>query len=65
MSMFSASINFRLVCFVYPASVSCVSHSIDICTVAIKNIRHMHAVTSNQIADVVHFNDNTPYGTLH
>ena len=44
--------------FVYPASLSCVSHSIDICTVAIKNIRNMHAVSTNQIADIFHFNDN-------
>ena len=34
-----------------------VSHSIDICTVAIKNIRNMHAVSTNQIADILHFND--------
>ena len=35
-----------------------VSHSIDICTVAIKHIRNVHAVSANQIADVLHFNDN-------
>ena len=28
-----------------------------ICTVAIKNIRNMHAVSTNQIADILHFND--------
>ena len=27
---------YKFKCFVYPASLSCVSHSIDICTVAIK-----------------------------
>ena len=40
----------------YPASRSYVSHSIDIFTVAIKNIRNMHAVSTNQIADIFHFN---------
>ena len=40
----------------YPASLSYVSHSIDIFTVAIKNIRNMHAVSTNQIADIFHFN---------
>ena len=41
----------------YLAQLSGVSHSIDICTVAIKNIRNMHAVSTNQIADILHFND--------
>ena len=45
-------------CFVCPASISCVSHSIHTCTVAIKSIRNMHAVSTNQIADILHFNDN-------
>ena len=27
--------------------------------VAIKNIRDMHAVSTNQIADILHFNDKT------
>ena len=44
--------------FVYPASLSCVSHSIDICTVAITNIKNMYAVPTNQITDILHFNDN-------
>ena len=35
----------------YLASLSRVSHSIDICTVAIKNIRHMHGVSTNQVVD--------------
>ena len=30
----------------------------DIFTVAIKSIRNMHVVSSNQIADILHFNDN-------
>ena len=37
---------------------SCVSDSIDIWTVAVKNIRNMHAVLTNQITDILHFNDN-------
>ena len=49
---------YKFKCLVHPASLSCVSHSIDICTVAIKNIRNMHAVSTNQIADILHFNDN-------
>ena len=43
------------------ASLSCASHSIDICTVAIKNIRNVHAVSTNQIADILHFNDKKLY----
>ena len=35
-----------------------VSHSIDIFTVAIKHIRNVYAVSANQIADVLDFNDN-------
>ena len=44
--------------YVCPASLSCISHSIDIWTVAIKNIRNIHAVSINQIADILHFKDN-------
>ena len=36
-------------------------HSIDICTVVIKNIKNIHAVSTNQIADILHYNDNTKY----
>ena len=36
---------------------SCVSHSINICTVVIKNINNMHAVSTNQIADILRYND--------
>ena len=43
---------------IYNAFLSCISHSIDTCTVAIKNIRNMHAVSINQIADILHFNNN-------
>ena len=32
-------------CFVYPVLLSCVSHSIDICTVPNKSIRNMHTVS--------------------
>ena len=52
---------YKLKCFVYPASLSCVSHSIYICTVAIKNIRNMHTVSASQVADILHFNDKPPY----
>ena len=38
--------------FVYLASFSCASQSIDIDSVVIKNIRNMHAVSTNQAADV-------------
>ena len=48
---------YKFKCFVYPASLSCVSHSIDICTVAIQNIKNMHAVSTNEIADILHFNN--------
>ena len=39
-----------------------VSHSIDICTVAIKSIRNMHVVSTNQIADILNFNDKNCFG---
>ena len=41
--------------------ISRASYPIDICTVAIKNIRNMHAVLTNQIADILNFNDNKRY----
>ena len=41
--------------------LSCVSHSIDICNVAVKNMSDMHAVSTNQIADILHFNDKKCY----
>ena len=43
--------------FVYSVQLSCFSHSIDICSVVIKHIRNIHAVSVNQIADILHFND--------
>ena len=55
---------YKFKCFVYPASLSCDSHSIDICTVAIKNIGNMHVVSTNKIADILHFNDKWPYPQL-
>ena len=47
----------KLKCCVNPAQLSYVSHSIDICTVAIKNIRNMYAVSTYQLADILHFNN--------
>ena len=47
--------------FVYSASLSSARHSIYIYTVAIKNIKKMHAVLTNQIADFLHFKDNSEY----
>ena len=44
--------------FAYHTSLSCISHFIDICTVVIKNIRIMQAASTNQIADISHFNDS-------
>ena len=52
---------YKFKCFIYPTSLSCVLHIIDICTVAIKNIRKKHAVSTNQVADIFHFNDNATY----
>ena len=40
---------------------SCISHSIDICTIAIENIRNMHAVSTDQIADILHSKDKYKY----
>ena len=42
--------------FAYPASLSCVSHFINICTLAVETIRNMQAVSANQIADILGFN---------
>ena len=39
---------YNLKYFLYPASLSYVSHSINICSVAFKNIRDIHAVSTNQ-----------------
>ena len=44
-------------CFYFPASILRAIHSIDICTVKIKNIRNMYAILTNQITDIWHFND--------
>ena len=44
--------------------LSCVSHSIYICTVAIKNIRNMHVFSTKQIADILHFNDKFVYNDV-
>ena len=49
---------YKFKCFVYPTLLSCVSHSIDICTSAIKNIRNMHAVSTIQITDILHYKNN-------
>ena len=38
-----------------------VSHSIDICTEAMKNIRNIHAVLTNDIASFLHFIDKCSY----
>ena len=35
-------------CFVYPT---------DICTEACENIRNMYTASTNQIADILHYND--------
>ena len=51
-------------CIAYPARLSCDSHSIDICTVAIKNVKNIHAVSTNQIPGILHFNDNEQYCLL-
>ena len=48
---------YKFECFAYFAWLSCVSHSIDICTVAIKNMRNTIVVSTNQMADILDFND--------
>ena len=47
----------------YISPVFLCSHSIDIYTVAIKNIRNMRAFSTNQIADILHFNGNSNNAT--
>ena len=51
--MFYVSVNSNVLC-ILPS----ISHSIDICTGAIKNIRNVQAVSTNQITDILHFNDD-------
>ena len=41
-----------------------VLHSIDICTVATKNTKNMRAFSTNQIADILRFNDKGLYRKL-
>ena len=50
----------QMFCKFDPASLSCISH----CTVAVKNIRNMHAVSTKQIAEILHFNDKLVYKCL-
>ena len=45
----------------YSSRLAFVSHSVDMCTVAIKNIRNVHAFATNQIAGILHFSDNVSY----
>ena len=45
--------------------VSANSNVFYICTVAIKNIKNMHAVSTNQIADILHFNDKEPLSCIN
>ena len=49
---------YKFKCFAYHASTFCVWYSTDICTVAIKNIKTMHAYSTNQTADILYFNNN-------
>ena len=42
----------------WPTDDYTISHPIDICTATIKNIRCMHTVSTNQVSDIFHFNDN-------
>ena len=63
--MFKVSENSNVL-YISP-SFPCVSHSIDICTEAIKNIKKyqkMHTVSTNQIADILHLNDNVYYNIV-
>ena len=44
--------------YFFHGSVLRPTHSNDICTVIIKNIRNMQVVLTNQIEDIMHFNAN-------
>ena len=56
---------FKIFCFpnelFFLASISHAIHSIDICTVKIKNIRNIYTVLTNQIIDIWYFNGNWKY----
>ena len=53
---------FKIFCFpnelFFPSSILRALHSIDSCTAKIKHIRSMHAVLTNHITDIWHFNNN-------
>ena len=51
--MFSATVNSNLLYFL--PTFLCVSHSIDICTAATRNVRRAHTVSTNQIEDLLNF----------
>ena len=48
-------------CFAFPVQPLSVSHSTDVCTAEVKNIRNMHVLSANQISDIFQFNDNLTY----
>ena len=50
--------SYEFQCFVYPTSLSCASHFIYICTIAMENIRNIPAISTSQFADVLLFYDN-------
>ena len=49
---------YKLKYFVFPVSNSCVSHSIDIYTAAIPNIKDQHTVSIHQIAGIMYLKHN-------
>ena len=53
-------VRIQMFCISRPAFLHFTFH---IFTVAIKNIRNIHAISTNQIADILHFNDNLLYGS--
>ena len=56
-----ALVQWKFKCFIFSAWLSYVSHSIDICTEAIKNIRNTHVVSTNRIPNFLHFIDKCSY----
>ena len=57
-------VSVELSCCISRLYLPCVSYFIDICSVIITNIGNIHATLTNQITDILHFNDNVLYRSL-
>ena len=49
---------YKFECFILPTLLLQVSYSIDVCSSIFNNIRNIHVVLTNQIVDILYFNNN-------